>query len=285
MSYQIVTDSCCDFTEEVYSQLRVSYAPLTVTYNGKVRQNFSDEKALSDFYEEIRQGATASTAAANPQDWKERMQPILEGGEDVLALCFSSGLSTTYQSAVIAAQELEEAYPQRKIRVVDSLCAALGQGFLLWHACGKRDEGMPLDELAQWLEEHRLHVCHWFTVDDLHHLRRGGRISSATAIMGSMLNVKPILHVDNEGKLINVAKVRGRKAALEYLAKKLRSTATDMETAFITHGDCLEEAQELEKLLKADDGVKNVRIGCLGPVIGAHTGPGVLAVCFWGTQR
>ena len=141
-----------------------------------------------------------------------------------------------------------------------------------------------MEELAQWLEEHRLHVCHWFTVDDLNHLRRGGRISAATAIMGSMLNVKPILHVDNEGKLINVAKVRGRKAALEYLAKKLRSTATDMETAFITHGDCLEEAQELEKLLKKD-GVKNVRIGCLGPVIGAHTGPGVLAVFFWGEQR
>ena len=284
MSYQIITDSCCDFTEAQYQQYRVSCAPLTVTYNGESHTNFSDEAAVKAFYDQLRGGVMASTAAANPDDWARVMQPILEGGEDVLALCFSSGLSTTYQSAVIAAKELREEYPGRTIHVVDTLCAALGQGLLVWYACRKREEGMSIDGLKAWVEENKLNICHWVTVDDLSHLKRGGRISATTAIVGTMLNIKPIIFVDNDGHLINTAKVRGRKAAMDYLMKKFDETATDREVAFIAHGDCPEDAAQLEAMLK-ERGVKTVITGYVGPVIGAHTGPGVLVVFFLGTQR
>lgn len=284
MSYQIITDSCCDFTEAQYQQYRVSCAPLTVTYNGESHTNFSDEAAVKAFYDQLRGGVMASTAAANPDDWARVMQPILEGGEDVLALCFSSGLSTTYQSAVIAAKELREEYPGRTIHVVDTLCAALGQGLLVWYACRKREEGMSIDGLKAWVEENKLNICHWVTVDDLSHLKRGGRISATTAIVGTMLNIKPIIFVDNDGHLINTAKVRGRKAAMDYLMKKFDETATDREVAFIAHGDCPEDAAQLEAMLK-ERGVKTVITGYVGPVIGAHTGPGVLVVFFLGSHR
>ena len=284
MSYQIITDSCCDFTEAQYQQYRVSCAPLTVTYNGESHTNFSDEAAVKAFYDQLRGGVMASTAAANPDDWARVMQPILEGGEDVLALCFSSGLSTTYQSAVIAAKELREEYPGRTVHVVDTLCAALGQGLLVWYACRKREEGMSIDGLKAWVEENKLNICHWVTVDDLSHLKRGGRISATTAIVGTMLNIKPIIFVDNDGHLINTAKVRGRKAAMDYLMKKFDETATDREVAFIAHGDCPEDAAQLEAMLK-ERGVKTIITGYVGPVIGAHTGPGVLVVFFLGSHR
>ena len=285
MSYQIITDSCCDFTEQQYKENNVFCASLTVSYNGESRTNFSDPAAVKGFYDELRCGVTASTAAANPGDWAQLMEPILEAGEDVVVLAFSSGLSTTYQSAVIAAKELREEYPQRTIHVIDTLCAALGQGLLVWHACRKREEGLSADELAAWVEEHKLQVCHWVTVDDLTHLKRGGRISATTAIVGTMLNIKPIIFLDNDGHLINTAKVRGRKAAMEYLLKKFEETVTDRETVFIGHGDCPEDAAMLEEMLKEQHGVQNVITGFVGPVIGAHTGPGVLVVFFLGTHR
>ena len=285
MSYQIITDSCCDFTEQQYKENNVSCASLTVSYNGESHTNFSDPAAVKGFYDELRCGVTASTAAANPGDWAQLMEPILEAGEDVVVLAFSSGLSTTYQSAVIAAKELREEYPQRTIHVIDTLCAALGQGLLVWHACRKREEGLSADELAAWVEEHKLHICHWVTVDDLTHLKRGGRISATTAIVGTMLNIKPIIFLDNDGHLINTAKVRGRKAAMEYLLKKFEETVTDRETVFIGHGDCPEDAAMLEEMLKEQHGVQNVITGFVGPVIGAHTGPGVLVVFFMGTHR
>ncbi|MBQ9168580.1 MAG: DegV family protein [Oscillospiraceae bacterium] len=285
MSYQIITDSCCDFTEAQYKQWNVSCAPLTVMYNGESHNNFSDETAVKAFYDQLRSGVTATTAAVNPDGWSALMEPALKAGQDVLALCFSSGLSTTYQSAVIAAKELREVYPDRTIHVIDTLCAALGQGLLVWYACRKRDEGMDIDTLAAWVEENKLNVCHWVTVDDLSHLKRGGRISATTAIVGTMLNIKPIIYVDNDGHLINTAKVRGRKTAIEYLAKKLGETGTDLETAFIAHGDCPEDAAVLETLLKEKYGVKNVITGYVGPVIGAHTGPGVLVLFFMGSHR
>lgn len=285
MSYQIITDSCCDFTAALYEAHHVGCAPLTVSYNGEVHKNFSDETAVKAFYDLIREGVSTSTAAAGPADWTDLMEPILERGEDVLALCFSSGLSTTYQSAAIAAKDLREAYPERSIQVVDTLSAALGQGLLVHFACRKRDEGMSLEDLTKWVEENKFHLCHWFTVDDLTHLKRGGRVSATTALVGTMLNIKPVLHVDNDGHLINTAKVRGRKASLEYMARKLKETATDTDTIFIGHGDCPEDAQTLADILKEQCGVKNVYIGYVGPVIGAHTGPGVLALFFLGTQR
>ena len=285
MSYQIITDSCCDLTEAQLKQLQVSCANLTLLYNGENHNNFSDPAAVKAFYDEIRNGVTATTAAANPDDWTSLMTPALEAGQDVLAIVFSSGLSTTYQSAVIAAKDLQEEYPQRTIHVVDSLAAALGQGMLVTLACKKRDEGMGINELAAWLEETKLHLCHWVTVDDLSHLKRGGRISATSAIVGSMLNIKPIIHVDNDGHLINTAKVRGRKVALEHLVKKISETCTDFDTFFIGHGDCPEDAAALEAMLREKHDIKSITTGYVGPVIGAHTGPGVLAVFFLGTQR
>ncbi len=285
MSYQILTDSCCDFTEVQCKQWDVVSVPLTVTYNGENHDNFSDEVAVKAFYDQLRSGVMATTAAVNPDGWATAMEEALKAGKDVLVLAFSSGLSTTYQSAVIAAKELREIYPDRTIHVIDTLCAALGQGLLVWHAAKKRDEGMSLEDLAAWVEANKLNVCHWVTVDDLSHLKRGGRISATTAIVGTMLNIKPIIYVDNDGHLINTAKVRGRKAAMDYLAKKLSETGTDLDTVFIAHGDCTEDAATLEAMVKEKCGVKNVITGYVGPVIGAHTGPGVLVLFFLGSKR
>ena len=285
MSYQIITDSCCDLTDAQLQQLDVTCANLTVMYKGENHKNFSDPAAVKAFYNELRAGTMATTAAANPEDWSVLMTAALKEGKDVLVLAFSSGLSTTYQSAVIAAKELQEEYPDRKILVIDTLCAALGQGLLVTYACRKRDEGMPIEELAAWLEANKLNVAHWVTVDDLSHLKRGGRISATTALVGTMLNVKPIIHVDNDGHLINLAKVRGRKAALEYLAKKFDESATDHDTVFIAHGDCAEDAAALEAMLREKHEIREVITGYVGPVIGAHTGPGVLVLFFMGKNR
>jgi len=285
MSYRIITDSCCDFTDQQYNDLGVTYAPLTVLFKGEALDNLNDPADLHNFYDGIRGGEMPTTSAVNPDGWVQIMKPILEAGEDVLCLAFSSGLSTTYQSAVIAAKEMMEYYPDRTIRVIDTLCAALGQGLLVWHAAHKRNEGMSLDDLTDWVEENKLHICHWVTVDDLNHLKRGGRISATTAFFGGMLNIKPIIHVDDEGHLINVAKARGRKASIEYLVKKLGEDATDLDTVFIAHGDCPEDAAALEKIVKEQYGVKNVLTGYVGGVIGAHTGPGVLVLFFMGKQR
>ena len=287
MGFQIITDSCCDFTEQQCRQWNVTCVPLTVMYNGESHNNFSDAAEVKAFYDLLRAGVTATTSAVNPESWAAAMEEALKQDQDVLVLTFSSGLSTTHQSAVIAAEELREKYPGRKISVVDTLCAALGQGLLVWYACKKRDEGMDIDSLTAWVEENKLHVCHWVTVDDLEHLKRGGRISAATALVGTMLNVKPIIHVDNEGHLINTAKVRGRKAAMDHLVKQMqqRQQGFDNETVFIAHGDCPEDAAALEAMVKERCGVKTVVTGYVGPVIGAHTGPGVLVVFFMGTER
>ena len=182
---------------------------------------------------------------------------------------------------------MREAYPGRKVIVVDSLCASLGQGLLVYYACKKRGEGLSLEELAAWLEKNRLNLCHWFTVDDLMYLKRGGRVSAATALVGTMLKIKPVLHVDDEGHLINVSKVRGRKASIEALADKVEKTGLpgEHDTMFICHGACMEDAQYLEKLLKERMGVKEVFIGYTGAVIGSHSGPGTLAVFFLGSKR
>lgn len=284
MSYQIITDSCCDFTQQQYQQMNVACVSLTVCYNDNSYSNFSEPAAVKAFYEELRQGVMASTSAVNPDAWAASMEAALKQDLDVLVLAFSSGLSATYQNAVIAADELREAYPHRKIYVVDTLCAALGQGLLVWLTCKHRDEGMDIDTLYRWVEEHKRNICHWVTVDDLSHLKRGGRISTATAMVGTMLNIKPIIHVDNEGHLINSAKVRGRKASIDYLADRLQETCTDYDTAFIAHGDCPEEAAALETAIRKR-GIQNVVTGYVGPVIGAHTGPGVLVVFFVGSHR
>ncbi len=285
-NYQIVTDSCCDLLPEMYDQLNLTLVPLSMEFQGKIVDDRSDD-SLKEVYAALRAGEAAKTSAVNPDRWANAMEPHLAAGTDVLVLAFSSGLSTTYQSAVIAADELREKYPERTIYVVDTLCASLGQGLLVWYACKKRDEGMSLEELHTWAEENKFHLCHWFTVDDLMYLKRGGRISAATAVIGTMLKVKPVLHMDDEGHLINMFKVRGRKAALEAIADKLGELGKgyDNSTVFICHGDCLEDARYVEKLVREKYGVKDVFINYTGAVIGSHSGPGTVSVFFMGEHR
>lgn len=286
MSYTILTDSCCDFTKDRYEELGLIALPLTVNFRGETYPDRNDE-SLKDMYAGLRAGEAATTAAVNPQQWKDGLRPLLEQGQDVLMLVFSSGLSTTYQSAVIAASEIGEEYPDRKILVVDSLCASLGEGLLAYYAAKKRDAGLSLEELRDWLESNKLHICHWFTVDDLMYLKRGGRISAATALLGTMLSIKPVLHVDDEGHLINVSKARGRRASITALADKVGQLAKDYDNPvmFISHGDCPEDAQLLSQLLKTRYGVKEVYINYVGAVIGSHSGPGTLALFFMGEHR
>ena len=282
--FKIITDSGCDFTLAELEQMNVGRAPLSVLFKGVLHEDFATDAERKVLYDGVREGEMPTTSAVNPDGWATMMKSALEEGKDVLCLCFSSGLSTTYQSAVIAAEELKEEYPDRSIRVVDTLCAALGQGLLVWHACKHRDAGESLDEVTAWLEENKLKICHWVTVEDLNHLKRGGRVSAATAMVGTMLNIKPIIHVSDEGKLVSVAKARGRKAAIEYITKKV-ADATDKDMVFVGHGDCPEDAEICAKILKEKYGVKNVHIGYVGAVIGAHTGPGVLVTFFLGEKR
>ena len=286
MDFQIITDSCCDFPTPMYGQLGLTFVPLTVEFRGNTFDDKNDD-TLKDMYQGLRAGEVAKTSAVNPSRWSQAMEKALAAGKDVLVLAFSSGLSTTYQSAVIATEELKDAYPDRKIQVIDTLCASMGQGLLVWHACKKRDEGLSLDEVAQWVLDNRLHLCHWFTVDDLMYLKRGGRISAATALVGTMLQIKPLLHVDDEGHLINMTKTRGRKAAIDAMVKKAQELGAgyDNSTMFISHGDCLSDAEYLSRQLKEKCGVKDVVISYVGAVIGSHSGPGTLALFFLGSHR
>ena len=286
MHYKIITDTCCDYPADMYKDLDLEVVKLSVLYKG-VNYTKYTEQWLQEMFDGLRQGETASTSAVNPDGWATVIEPVLQEGMDALVLTFSSGLSTTYQSAVIAANELLEKYPDRKIRVVDTLCASLGQGLLVWYACKKRDEGLSLDELTAWCEEYRYKLCHWFTVDDLMYLKRGGRVSAATALVGTMLQIKPVLHVDDEGHLINISKVRGRKASIQALAKKMGETAIPgaNDTVFICHGDCHADAEYLAELVKEQYGVKDVFIYYVGAVIGSHSGPGTLALFYLGEHR
>ena len=286
MSYKIITDTCCDFPAEMYKELDLGVVSLSILYKG-VNYNEYSEAWLKELFDGLRKGESATTSAVNPEGWSTVIEPVLQEGKDALVLTFSSGLSTTYQSAVIAANELQEKYPDRKINVVDTLCASLGQGLLVWYACQKRDEGMSLEEVTAWCEDNKLNLCHWFTVDDLMYLKRGGRVSAATALVGTMLQIKPVLHVDDEGHLINVAKTRGRKASIEALAAKMGDSAIPgaNDTVFICHGDCQQDAEYLASIVKEKYGVKNVFTYYVGAVIGSHSGPGTLALFFLGKKR
>ncbi len=285
-NFEIITDSGCDLPEQMQRKLNIKMVRLTLNFRGQERQDSVDHEIV-ELYDALRSGEVAKTAAINPQTWAQAIEPTLQQGKDALVLAFSSGLSTTYQSAMIAADELLEKYPQRKIRVVDTRAASLGQGLLVWYACGKRDEGMNLEQVTQWVEENKFHLCHWFTVDDLMYLKRGGRVSAATAIVGTMLGIKPVLHMDDEGHLINMSKARGRKASIQALADKMGQLGLKGEnkTVFICHGDCLEDAQYLESLVRQKYGVEEIFIGYTGAVIGSHSGPGTLALFFLGENR
>ena len=287
MSYQIITDSCCDFTEDVYTAMNVVSVPLSVMWGGRIHGHFSNKEALQAFYRQMRSGLTASTSALNPDNWLQAMEPWLRNGRDLLVLAVSSGVSGTYQSAVIAARELMEQYPDRVIKVVDSLSGSLGEGLLLWHACRLRDAGQTLQQVAAWLENHCGRVCHWVTVNDLSHLKRSGRLSSAAAMVGTMLDIKPIIRVTEEGKLVSTGKIRGRKASIRALAKRFAESRCPEEEDLVTiaHGDCPEDAKALETILREEYGVRQIHTGYVGPILGAHTGPGVLGLFHIGIKR
>lgn len=284
-NYVIITDSSADLTTEQVDSLGVYIAPLTYYLDDVAYSNYPDhhELPISEFYSKIHAGANVHTSAVNPEGFIDFFRPVLDEGKDILYIGFSSGLSTTYQSANIAAQELLESYPERKIFTVDSLCASLGQGLLVYLTVKQKENGATLEEARDYAEKMKDRIIHEFTVDDLGQLKRGGRISGATALIGGMLSMKPMLHVSDDGHLVKHEKngtIRGRNASIKALAEKAVNWACDEDETpiFISHGDCKEEAELLAKLVSEKLPKKKIEIGHVGPVIGAHSGYGTLAI-------
>ena len=285
--YVMLSDSSCDFSARMAEELELTVLPLSFTMEGREYFNYPDNRdiAPAEFYSKIRSGALGTTSAINVAAFQTAMEPLVEAGRDILCISFSSNLSTTYQSACIAAQEVQAAHPGCKILVADSRAASLGQGLLVYLAAQEKRKGRSLEELHSYVEEMRDHICHWFTVDDLNHLKRGGRVSAAAALFGTMLQMKPILHVDGEGRLIPVDKVRGRKASISALLEKMDELVEDPSVVFISHGDCGEEAAALGDAIRRKYPVERLEINYVGPVIGNHTGCGVLALFFVGKHK
>ena len=284
--YVIITDSSSDLTKEILSDTELALIQLDVLVEGEEPRANCDIDA-KEFYDKLRGKKSATTSAVNIDAFLAVFEPYLKDGTDVLYLGFSSGLSGTYNAGLVAAKELAEKYPERKIYAVDTLAASLGQGLLVDYAVKLKNDGADIETVRDFVEENKLKLCHWFTVDDLFFLKRGGRVSAATAVVGSMLSIKPVLHVDDMGRLINVGKARGRKAAIDALFDKMKETAIEPEnqTVFISHGDAIEDAEYLAGRIREELGVKEIKIGYVGPVIGAHAGPGVLALFFIGSER
>lgn len=280
----IMTDSACDIASALLSEWGVGQVCISYTFEN---HELDKDTGIKAFYNHMREGHVAKTAAVNPNDFYGIFRPILQNGSDILYLSFSSGLSTTYNSACIAAQELQEEFPDRRITVVDSLCASAGQGLFVYLVAQKKQVCQSLEELAHFAESLKRQICHWFTVDDLVYLKRGGRVSPTAAFVGGVLGIKPILHVDNDGHLINVGKVRGRKASILALADQYKKLALNPSegTVFISNGDCQDDAAYLAKILKDRHGISVRLITDIGPVIGAHSGPGTLALFFVGKER
>ena len=287
--YVLMTDSCCDLTDYMAQELELEVLPLTMHMDGQDYPNDLAGSAISneEFYKRIRAGKLATTSAVNVGQFQDAMRKILESGRDIVCVCFSSALSTTYQSAVIAANDLRPEFPEAEIHVVDSLSASLGQGLLLYLAAQQKKAGLTAAELAKWVEDNRLSICHWFTVDDLNYLKMGGRVSATTALLGTMLSIKPIMHTSDEGKLVPVGKARGRKAAIKALLDKIETLGIHPEnqTMFICHADCELDARAVAQQIKERFGTKTVYINYIGPVIGSHTGPNTMGIFFVGTQR
>ena len=287
--FVIMTDSCCDLTAQLAEELEVKVLPLSVLVGEETFRNYLDGREIGfrEFYDRIREGAMPTTSAVSVGDFEDAMRSVLADGKDVLYIGFSSGLSTTYQSAVIAANGLKEEYPDANIYVVDSAAASLGQGLLVYLCAQQKKAGKSAEEVCAYAEDTKLKVCHWFTVDDLNHLKRGGRVSAATALVGTMLSIKPVLHVDNEGHLISVSKARGRKASLMALVDQMEKTflSCEEQTVFISHGDCEDDAKIVAAEIKKRFDIEVRLINYVGPVIGAHTGVGVVALFFLGKER
>lgn len=286
MSFCITTDSGADLPLSYCQTHDITVLPLGFTLEGQTYHG-SEAMDAKAFYDKLRGGALPTTSAANPEDTAALFRTYMEQGKDLLHIAFSSGLSSTSDAAQLAAQLVLEEYPQRKIIVVDSLCASMGQGFLVHQAVKLRDAGETLEDTAKKITDMRLNVVHNFTVDDLGHLHRGGRVSKATAVVGSLMGIKPILHVDDLGHLTSVGKARGRKASIQTLVDRMEQQMKgfDNPEVFISHGDCPEDAQTLADMVRTRFGIEDIMIGYIGPVIGTHSGPGTLALYFFGSPR
>ena len=286
--YTMVTDSSCDLPAPLLEKMGIRVVPLAVNLDGKTYFNYPDGRAIGfeEYYAQLRSGKQATTSAVNMSMFRTVMEAELIAGHDVLYLGFSSGLSGTFNAGAMAARELQEEYPEFELIAVDTLCACMGQGLLVYLAALEKAGGKSMHEVRDFVEAQKLHICHWYTVDDLQHLKRGGRIGGTTARLGTMLNIKPVMNMDNEGKLAAVSKARGRAAALRALVDKMGEQAIEPEkqTVFIAHADCYDDAHKVAEMVHERFGSKSL-INYIGPVIGAHAGPGTVALFFVGKER
>lgn len=287
--YKIITDSNCDFTPALIEELDIQVIPMEFVMGEKVYRNYPDERDMSakEFYSRIRSGESSTTNQINTATFIDVFTPILSAGHDLFYMAFSSGLSGTYNSACMAVEELRTRFPERTIIVVDTLAASMGEGLLVYYAVQQKRAGLSMQELEQWVIGNRNHLAHWFTVDDLNHLKRGGRVSSTAAFVGTMLGIKPVLHVDNEGHLIPVEKVRGRRQSLDALVKHMGKTAQleNAKTVFLSHGDAQQDAEYVAAQIREKFPGTKIYINMIGPVIGAHSGPGTIALFFMADNK
>lgn len=286
--FAIITDSGCDMPQSFYDEhgidcVRLGFTMDNVNYEGESGEKISEK----DFYQKLRGGAMPTTYQVTGETAKTHIEKPLQNGKDVLVLAFSSGLSGTAGGFLVAARDLSKEYPNRKIIVVDSLAASMGEGLLLYYAVQKANSGASLEETAAYLEDIKLHICHQFTVDNLFHLKRGGRVSGTTAIVGTILKIKPIMHVDNNGKLVAVGKSIGRKKSLHTLVDRVVETSAieKGDPIFISHGDCIEDVEYVKELLTKKFPATPIMVNYIGSVIGSHSGCGTLAIFHKGTHR
>ena len=283
--FLIITDSTTDLPKSYYEEKGIPVISLSYMMDGVT---YEDMNGLTgqEFFSKIKEGSMPTTSQINPAQAKSAFEPYLQEGKDILYIGFTSGLSGSYNSVRMAIEELEEEYPDRKLIAIDSLCASMGEGLLLYKAVELRDQGKSMDEIAEWIENNKLNICHDVTIDDLFHLHRGGRVSKASAVVGSIIKIKPIIHVDEEGRLIVINKERGRKKAMMSLIDRMEEKSKGFENnvAMIVHGDVEEDAEFLKKQIEERFGIQNVIINCIGSVIGSHTGPGVIAIFYMGDR-
>lgn len=282
----IATDSTVDLPKAFLEENHVLTISLSYVVDGVTYKDL-DGLSHEEFFEKIRNGSLPTTSQINPEEARKALEPVVKEGKEILYLGFSSGLSGSYNSVRMAAEDLMEDYPETKIVTIDSLCASMGEGLLLYKTLQLKEQGKNLDEIAEWVEANKLHICHNVTVDDLNHLHRGGRISKTTAVLGTMVKIKPIIHMDNEGKLVVIGKERGRKKSLLTLLDKMEKQMQGYQNdvVMITHGDCIEDAKYVEEQIRERFGIENIIVNGIGSVIGSHTGAGVVAVFFMGSGR
>jgi len=288
--FVIITETTADLPASYIEENGLIIAPLYYQIGDTV---YGEEKhmELKEFFDAMRNGAAPTTSASNPDTLRKLYIEIIESGKDILHLAFSSGLSCSYNNASFVANDISEEYPDAKITVIDTLCASLGQGLIVNSAVQMKKQGKSIDEIAAWVESKKLNLCHQFTVDDLIYLYRGGRLKKSSAILGTIINIKPVLHVDNEGHLVPLTKVRGRKKSLNALVDNMVAALEgydydfENEWVYISHGDCQEDAEYVKAQIEERIGVKNFMINYLSPTIGSHAGPGTVALFYYGKER